>query len=193
MMADRKRECEVWLTHPSPVKAQQAWTCQEWVVIESSVRHWEISAAVIEPFTSCLLAKTRMAAFCRSYVQTREEGLPTLLSVSIYIFRANTFPLETPKISPRQLWQRRTTTSAENLSTCQHADSHSLHWKFLIMLCHGFVTNGAITGVSQTSKHELQTWADSLNNKKVLHQGCIQTKHTPDQFIKLIPAVMFGP
>lgn len=59
------------MTHPSPVRAQQAWTCHECVVMESSVRHWEISAAVMEPFTSCLLARIRTAAFCRSCMQTR--------------------------------------------------------------------------------------------------------------------------
>lgn len=53
-------------THPSPVSAQHAWTCHECDVMVSSVRDWEISAAVMEPFISCLLARTRMAAFCRS-------------------------------------------------------------------------------------------------------------------------------
>lgn len=101
MMADIKRECEVCWTHPSPVRAQQAWTCQECVVIESSVRYWEISAAVIEPFTSCLLAKIRTAAFCRSYVQTRHDGLPMLLSGSIHIYTAKNISIGNPKKCPR--------------------------------------------------------------------------------------------
>lgn len=57
------KECE---THPSPVRAQHAWMCHGCVVMELSVRHLEISAAVMEPFTSCLLARIRIDAFCRS-------------------------------------------------------------------------------------------------------------------------------
>lgn len=60
-------------THPSPVRAQQACTCQEWAVMELRVRHWEISATVIESFMSCLLARTRIAAFCRSYTPVRQD------------------------------------------------------------------------------------------------------------------------
>lgn len=64
-------------TDPSPVRPQQAWTCHECAVMESSVRHWEISATVMECFTSCLLARTRTAAFFRSYVEKRGDGLNT--------------------------------------------------------------------------------------------------------------------
>ena len=42
--------------YPSPVRAQHAWTCQPWSLIEVRLRCWDISAALIDPFTSCLLA-----------------------------------------------------------------------------------------------------------------------------------------
>lgn len=52
--------------YPSPVRAQQAWMCHWWSLIEVSWRLWEISATVIQPFTSCLLAKINKPAFFRS-------------------------------------------------------------------------------------------------------------------------------
>lgn len=44
-------------TDPSPVRAQQPWICHGWSLMALSVRNWEISAVVMESFTSCLLAK----------------------------------------------------------------------------------------------------------------------------------------
>jgi hypothetical protein len=50
------------VTHPSPVRAQQPWMCHGWSLMALRVRNWEISAVVIESFTSCLLAKIRTEA-----------------------------------------------------------------------------------------------------------------------------------
>lgn len=41
-----------------------------------SVRNSEISLAVMEPFMSCLLARMRIDAFCRSYKRQDAEGYP---------------------------------------------------------------------------------------------------------------------
>lgn len=56
-----------------------------------------------------------------------------------FIFSWNVFhwkPLKCPRVNFRE---QRTATSAENLDTCQHADSHSLNWNFLMVSHHGFV------------------------------------------------------
>ena len=64
-----------WDTHPSPVRAQQPWMCQGWSFMEVKFRCCEISAADIEPFTSCLLAKIKMAAFLRSWKPIKKHLL----------------------------------------------------------------------------------------------------------------------
>lgn len=52
----------LYITHPSPVRAQHPWICHLCFLMEVRLRSLEISAAVIEPFTSCLLAYTSTAA-----------------------------------------------------------------------------------------------------------------------------------
>ena len=54
-------------SHPSPVRAQQAWMCHWWSLTEVSWRLWEISATDMQPFTSCLLAKINSPAFLKSW------------------------------------------------------------------------------------------------------------------------------
>ena len=54
-------------SYPSPVRAQHAWICHWWSLIEVSFKNWEISATVMHPLTSCLLAKISNPAFLRSY------------------------------------------------------------------------------------------------------------------------------
>lgn len=54
-------------SHPSPVRAQQAWMCHWWSLTEVSWRLWEISATDMQPFTSCLLAKINSPAFLKSF------------------------------------------------------------------------------------------------------------------------------
>jgi len=44
--------------------------CQPWSLIEVRLRCWEISAADMDPFTSCLLAKMSTLAFFSSYNPT---------------------------------------------------------------------------------------------------------------------------
>ena len=60
----------LWLlnrtTHPSPVRAQHACMCHPWSLTDVKLSCCEISAAVIAPFKSCLLANIRMAALRRS-------------------------------------------------------------------------------------------------------------------------------
>lgn len=58
-------------SHPSPVRAQQAWMCHWWSLIEVSFRNWEISATVMHSFTSCLLAKISNPAFFKSWGDRR--------------------------------------------------------------------------------------------------------------------------
>lgn len=53
-------------SYPSPVRAQHAWMCHWWSLIEVSFRNWEISATVIHSLTSCLLAKISKPAFFKS-------------------------------------------------------------------------------------------------------------------------------
>lgn len=53
-------------SHPSPVRAQQAWMCHWWSLTEVSCRLCEISATDMQPFTSCLFAKTNSPAFLKS-------------------------------------------------------------------------------------------------------------------------------
>lgn len=59
--------CVKHVSHPSPVRAQQAWMCHWWSLTAVSCRLCEISATDMQPFTSCLLANTRSPAFLRSY------------------------------------------------------------------------------------------------------------------------------
>lgn len=93
--------------------------------MESSVRHWEISAAVMEPFMSCLLARIRTAAFCRSCVQTKGSRLIVLpFAINSYLKGGNhknvpmlTFigRVETKRMLPRHLREQRTARSVEYL------------------------------------------------------------------------------
>lgn len=48
--------------YPSPVNAQHPWICHLCFFIEVRFNNREISAALIEPFTSCLLAYISTAA-----------------------------------------------------------------------------------------------------------------------------------
>lgn len=93
--------------------------------MESSVRHWEISAAVIEPLTSCLLARIRTAAFCKSYVEKTREDYKCCFQCQ-HLSIEHTLQWKPQKMSLRELGQQRTATSAEYLNTCQHAESRSL-------------------------------------------------------------------
>ena len=52
--------------YPSPVRAQQAWICHLCFFIDVRFSWRDISAAVIDPLTSCLLASTRTADWCNS-------------------------------------------------------------------------------------------------------------------------------
>lgn len=54
-------------SYPSPVRAQHAWMCHWWSLIDVSFRNWEISATVMQFLTSCLLAKMSKPAFLKSY------------------------------------------------------------------------------------------------------------------------------
>ena len=146
-------------THPSPVRAQQAWTCHECVVMESSVRHWEISAAVIEPFTSCLLARMRTAAFCRSCSQRtkrRRVIYQPPFSASVHVcINFHWKPQKHLEFNFRNKEQQRQRITWPHVNTL----THSLSRDFLGMLCHGFLSYGAIshsdsTSVCQTFKHE---------------------------------------
>ncbi len=56
--------CEI--AYPSPVSAQQAWICHLCWRIDWRLSCLEISAALRQPLTSCLLAKTRMLALLSS-------------------------------------------------------------------------------------------------------------------------------
>ena len=49
------------------MRAQQACMCQPWSLMEVRLRCWVISAAVMDPLTSCLLAKIRTPDFFKSY------------------------------------------------------------------------------------------------------------------------------
>lgn len=60
-------------SHPSPVRAQQAWMCHWWSLTEVSWRLWEISATDMQPFTSCLLAKINSPAFLKSWSADKKE------------------------------------------------------------------------------------------------------------------------
>lgn len=60
-------------SHPSPVRAQQAWMCHWWSLTEVSWRLWEISATDMQPFTSCLLAKISSPAFLKSWRQRKRR------------------------------------------------------------------------------------------------------------------------
>ena len=88
----------VLCTHPSPVKAQQAWMCQPWSLMDVRFRCCEISAADMEPFISCLLAYINTAAFRKScnknndYMEVlRPSRLNRYLSAHFYSFIISTF------------------------------------------------------------------------------------------------------
>ena len=64
------------IAHPSPVNAQHACMCQPWSLMEVRFKCCDISAADIDPFTSCLLANTNTLAFFSSWgvcVRERER------------------------------------------------------------------------------------------------------------------------
>ena len=52
--------------YPSPVSAQHAWICHPWLRMDWRLRSFEISAALKQPLTSCLLAKTKILALLSS-------------------------------------------------------------------------------------------------------------------------------
>lgn len=87
--------------------------------MELSVRNWEISAAVMEPFMSCLLARIRTAAFCRSYVQTNGTKLLVLpIAVNSHLMggnRKNVPRVEMKRMFLRHLREQRTARSLEYL------------------------------------------------------------------------------
>lgn len=108
------KECQ---THPSPVRAQQAWMCHGCLVMVLSVRNSEISPAVMEPFTSCLLARMRIDAFSRSCEIQGAEGYPWC--------RRKREVLKEKRMSQRDVWERRTICSVRR----QHADACSAKFR----------------------------------------------------------------
>lgn len=67
-------------SYPSPVRAQHAWMCHWWSLMEVSFRNWEISATVIHSLTSCLLAKISRPAFFKSLGERRRKTITNLPS-----------------------------------------------------------------------------------------------------------------
>ena len=72
-----KRLSSDYNSHPSPVRAQQAWMCHWWSLTEVSWRLWEISVTDMQPFTSCLLAKINNPAFLKSWSADRRNQKKT--------------------------------------------------------------------------------------------------------------------
>ena len=70
------------VSHPSPVRAQQDWMCQGWSLMVLRLRYLEISAAHMQPFMSCLLARISTAALRRSYAHAKHTHTHTHTLVS---------------------------------------------------------------------------------------------------------------
>lgn len=103
-------------SYPSPVRAQHAWICHWWSLIEVSFKNWEISATVMHSLTSCLLAKISNPAFLRSYKSKQHcKGQPAFFFFHTFSDLINT--------------QYLTVFIIQNFSTTWHKSISQLLWQ----------------------------------------------------------------